>query len=144
MKRISEIIAPREEIYSVRTTDSVAQAARYMKSRGIRAVCVMDGPKIAGIVSHWDFLTKVLAEGRDPNQTTVGQVMTPNPMTVSPDATYAECLVTMLENDFQHLVVVTPEGEMRGLVAIGDLLKIDKMERDSVIEFYQEMFSSHR
>jgi CBS domain-containing protein len=144
MKRISEIIAPREEIYSVRTTDSVAQAARYMKDRGIRAVCVMDGPEIAGIVSNWDFLTKVLAEGRDPNQTTVSEVMTSNPMTVSPDATYAECLVTMLENDFQHLVVVTPEGQMRGTVAIGDLLKIDKMERDSVIEFYQEMFSGHR
>jgi CBS domain-containing protein len=143
MKRIRDIIAPREEIYSVRPADSVRDAARYMRERGIRAVGVMDEGKLAGVVSNWDFLTKLTAEGRDPNQTTVGEVMTPRPMTVSPDATYAECLVTMLENDFQHLVVVTPEGEMRGCVAIGDLLKIDKAERDAVVEFYEEMFASH-
>jgi CBS domain-containing protein len=143
MKKIRDIVGLREEIYSVQTTESVRTVARYMKDRGIRAVCVLNRQTVAGIVSNWDFLTKVLAEGRDPDRTTVGEVMTPQPMTVSPDATYAECLVTMLENDFQHLVVVTPDGQMRGLVAIGDLLKIDKAERDAVVEFYQEMFASH-
>jgi CBS domain-containing protein len=143
MKRISEILGDRKEVYSVQKDDSVQAAARRMAEWSIRAVTVMDGPKVAGIVSNWDFLTKVTALGRNPETTTVGEVMTANPMTVSPDATYAECLVTMLENDFQHLVVVTPDGELRGTVAIGDLLKIDKWERDQVIVFYQEMFSGH-
>jgi CBS domain-containing protein len=143
MKRISEILGDRKEVYSVQKDDSVQAAARRMAEWSIRAVTVMDGTKVAGIVSNWDFLTKVTALGRNPETTTVGEVMTANPMTVSPDATYAECLVTMLENDFQHLVVVTPDGELRGTVAIGDLLKIDKWERDQVIVFYQEMFSGH-
>jgi len=143
MKRISEIIGDRTEVYSVQKGDSVREAARRMAEWNIRAVTVMEGSKVAGIVSNWDFLTKVTALGRNPETTTVGEVMTANPMTAAPDATYAECLVTMLENDFQHLVVITPDGELRGTVAIGDLLKIDKRERDEVISFYQEMFSGH-
>lgn len=141
MKRISEIIGDRKEVYSVQKHESVREVARRMAEWNVRAVTVMDGPTVVGIVSNWDFLTQVLAQGRDPERTPVGEVMTPNPMTTTPDATYAECLVTMLENDFQHLVVITPEGELRGTVALGDLLKIDKRERDQVIEFYQEMFS---
>jgi len=144
MKRINEIIGDRTEVYSVQKSDSAREAARRMAEWNIRAVTVMDGQKVAGIVSNWDFLTRVIAKGLDPERTTVGEVMTPNPMTATPDATYAECLVTMLENDFQHLVVVTREGELRGTVAIGDLLKIDKRERDEVIQFYQEMFSGGR
>jgi CBS domain-containing protein len=143
MKRISEIIDPRKEVYCVRTNDSVREVARRMAQWSIRAVTVMDGDRVAGIVSNWDFLTQVLAHGRDPDGTTVADVMTPHPLTVSPEATYAECLVTMLENDFQHLVVMTPEGQLRGTVALGDLLRIDKRERDEVIQFYQEMFSGH-
>ncbi|MBI3952312.1 MAG: CBS domain-containing protein [Acidobacteria bacterium] len=142
MKRISEIIDPRREVYCVQKSDSVREAARRMAEWNVRAVTVVDGGKMAGIVSNWDFLTKMLAEGRDPDKTTVGQVMTANPMTAYPDTTYAECLVTMLENDFQHLVVVTRDGELRGTVALGDLLKIDKLERDELLRFYQEIFSS--
>lgn len=141
MKRISEIIGDRKEVYCVQKSDSVREAARRMAEWNIRAVTVMDEDKVAGIVSNWDFLTKVTARGLDPERTTVGEAMTPNPMTTTPDATYAECLVTMLENDFQHLVVVTPDGELRGTVALGDLLKIDKRERDELLRFYQAMFS---
>ncbi|RMG46959.1 MAG: CBS domain-containing protein [Acidobacteria bacterium] len=144
MKRIKQIIEPRQEIYFVNVGDSVRRVAQRMKQWNVRAVTVMDGERVAGIVSEWDFLTKVVADGRDPERTPVATIMTPDPMTTTPEATYAECLVTMLENDFQHLVVVTPEGELRGTVALGDLLKIDKRERDEVIRFYQAMFSSHR
>jgi len=85
-------------------------------------------------------MTKVVAEGRDPETTRVEEVMTPNPMTATPDATYAECLVTMLANDFQHLVVVTPEGKVLGTVSLGDLLSLDKKERDEALEFYERFF----
>jgi CBS domain-containing protein len=142
MKRISEIIIVRTEVYCVHPDDTVQDAARRMAEWSVRAVTVCDDKQVVGIISNWDFLTKVLAQGRDPKTTTISQVMTSNPMTVTPDASYAECLVAMLDNDFQHLVVVAENGEPRGTVAIGDLLKTDKAERDAVLHFYHDLFTA--
>jgi len=140
MKRIRDIVGSRTEVYTVQKTDSVRQAAQEMTRRNVRAISVLDGDRLVGILSEWDIMTKVVAEGRDPETTRVEEVMTPDPMTATPDATYAECLVTMLANDFQHLVVVTPEGRVLGTVSLGDLLSLDKRERDEALEFYERFF----
>ncbi len=139
MKTIGDITNRRREIYSVEIHESAKAAAEKMSRWYVRAVSVTEGGRLAGIVSEWDFLTKVVALGRDPETTKVSEIMTPNPRTTSPSATYAECLVTMLEHDFQHLIAVTDSGELRGTIALGDLLKLDKAERDEVIEFYERM-----
>jgi CBS domain-containing protein len=144
MKRILDIVGSRKEIYSVQKSDSVRMAAQEMAQRDVRAISVLDGNRLVGIISVWDITTKVVAEGRNPNVTSVEEVMTPDPMTTFPDASYAECLVTMLANDFQHLVVTGPEGEVFGAVALGDLLKLDKVERDQVLGFYEDLFSAYR
>jgi CBS domain-containing protein len=144
MKTILDIIASRSEIYSVQYNDSVRKAAEEMTRRNVRAISVLDGSQLIGIVSVWDIMSKVVATGQDPSGTRVEEIMTPSPMTTFADASYAECLVTMLGNDFQHLVVVGPEGEVFGTVALGDLLKLDKSERDEVLRFYEELFSAYR
>ncbi len=140
MKRIRDIVGSRTEVYTVQKTDSVRQAAQEMTRRNVRAISVLDGNRLVGILSEWDIMTKVVAEGRDPDTTRVEEIMTPDPMTATPEATYAECLVTMLANDFQHLVVVTPEGRVLGTVSLGDLLSLDKKERDEALEFYEHFF----
>ncbi len=143
MKRIRDLIESRTEIYSVQARDSVRRAAQEMTRRDVRAITVLDGDKLAGILSQWDIMTKVVAEGRDPEATTVAEIMTPDPMTVSPNDTYAECLGTMLANDIQHLVVITPEGIVKGLIAIGDLLKVDRKEQSEIIEYYEKLFQMY-
>jgi len=140
MKRIRDIVGSRTEVYTVQKTDSVRRAAQEMTRRNVRAISVMEGDRLVGILSEWDIMTKVVAEGRDPDAVRVEEVMTPDPMTATPDATYAECLVTMLANDFQHLVVVTPDGKVLGTVSLGDLLSLDKRERDEALEFYERFF----
>lgn len=140
MKRIRDLVGSRTEVYTVQKTDSVRRAAQEMTRRNVRAISVLDGERLVGILSEWDIMTKVVAEGRDPDATRVEEIMTPDPMTATPDATYAECLVTMLANDFQHLVVVTPEGRVLGTVSLGDLLSLDKKERDEVLQFYEHFF----
>jgi CBS domain-containing protein len=140
MKRIRDIVSSRTEVYTVQKTDSVRQAAQEMTRRNVRAISVLEGDRLVGILSEWDIMTKVVAEGRDPETTRVEEIMTPDPMTATPDASYAECLVTMLANDFQHLVVVTPDGRVLGTVSLGDLLSLDKKERDEALEFYERFF----
>lgn len=143
MKRIRDLIESRTEIYSVQARDSVRRAAEEMTRRDVRAITVLDGDQLAGILSQWDIMTKVVAQGRDPDTTIVAEIMTPDPMTASPDDTYAECLGTMLANDIQHLVVVTPEGTVKGLIAIGDLLKVDRKEQSEIIEYYEKLFQMY-
>lgn len=143
MKRIRDLIESRTEIYSVQARDSVRRAAQEMTRRDVRAITVLDGDRLAGILSQWDIMTKVVAEGRDPDATMVAEIMTPDPKTASPNDTYAECLGTMLANDIQHLVVVTPEGTVKGLIAIGDLLKVDRKEQSEIIEYYERLFQMY-
>jgi len=143
MKRIRDIVGSRTEVYTVQKTDSVRQAAQEMTRRNVRAISVLEGDRLVGILSEWDIMTKVVAEGRDPETTRVEEIMTPDPMTATPDASYAECLVTMLANDFQHLVVVTPDGRVLGTVSLGDLLSLDKKERDEALEFYERFFQAY-
>ena len=139
MKTIDDITNRRQEIYSVDRRESAKAVAEKMRQWYIRAVCVTDGGRLVGIVSEWDFLVKLMGAGRDPGLTPIGEIMTPDPHTTDPGASYAECLAIMMKNDFQHLVVVSGSGELRGTISVGDLLRVDKVERDGVIEFYESM-----
>ncbi|MBI4469612.1 MAG: CBS domain-containing protein [Acidobacteria bacterium] len=139
MKTIGDITNRRKEIYSVETKESALAVAGKMRNWYVRAVSVTEGGRLVGIVSEWDFLTKLLGTARDPEHTPIGEIMTPDPHTAHPGASYAECLATMMKHDFQHLVIVTESGELRGTISVGDLLRVDKVERDGVIEFYESM-----
>lgn len=95
---------------------SVTAAARVMARGGFGAVLVVEGGALRGIFTERDALFRVLAEGKDPATTTIGQVMTPDPKTVGPDDTYGYALVLMQEGGFRHAPVVR-EGRPVGILS---------------------------
>ncbi|MBI1745156.1 MAG: CBS domain-containing protein [Acidobacteria bacterium] len=144
LKTINDLVKNRKEIYSVKADSSLRQAAKYMRDKNVRAVCVMDEwSHLAGILSEWD-LVQAIAGECDADQTKVAAVMSRNPMTTDLAATYSECLATMLGNDFQHLVVqekTNPDGKIWGTVALGDLLKLDRDEKGKLMEQYKSFLA---
>ncbi len=100
---------------------SVRQAASVMKQRRIGAMMVVEQGRLAGIFTERDALTGVVAEGRDPQTTTLAEVMTHNPRTISPDATFNAALELMHEGRFRHVPVVE-DGVPVGMVSVRDAM----------------------
>jgi CBS domain-containing protein len=110
------------KVHSIPPLTTVEEAVRIMVNERIGSLLVLDGPRLIGIFTERDALCRVLHVGRDPKTTMITQVMTSNPVTVSPWATVEEAMVIMTERHFRRLPVVA-EGKVLGLISIGDLTK---------------------
>ncbi|HEV2333929.1 MAG TPA: CBS domain-containing protein [Stellaceae bacterium] len=99
---------------------SVMEAAQQMHARHVRAVLVVEGgANLVGIFTERDAISRVLAAGRDPLATTLADVMTNNPETISPQHSATEMLSLMKEARVRHLPVVE-EGKTVGIVVRND------------------------
>ncbi len=120
MKTLRDLIKDRR-LYSVESTRSVLEAARYMMEHNVGAVPVLRNGDLVGIFSERDIMNRVVAVGRTPGTTAVSEVMTANPRAVAADESIEECLFIMREFGFRHLPIV--EGkELKGLVSLRDVL----------------------
>lgn len=131
MKTLRDLIKDRR-LYSVESTRSVLEAARYMMEHNIGALPVLRDGSLAGILSERDIMNRVVAVGRTPGTTAVSEVMTANPRAVPADESIEECLFIMREFGFRHLPIV--EGkELKGLVSLRDVLmhQAAEMERQT-------------
>jgi CBS domain-containing protein len=99
----------------------VEEAARSMRASDIGGVIVLDeSDNICGIVTDRDIAVRVVAEGRDPSQTSVGDVCSKDPVTISPDTSIGEAVKLMSDKAIRRIPVVE-NGRPVGLVALGDL-----------------------
>ena len=109
----------------------VVEALRRMRDNRIRSVLVIDDDVLVGIVTQGDCAIKVLLPGLDAKQTPVSQVMTGNPVTVTPDDRLERCMAMMAGRGFRHLPVLDA-GKVGGVISIGDVVKdiIRDLEHD--------------
>jgi len=103
---------------------TVAAAARLMKQHRVGAILVLAEGRLAGIFTERDALFRVIAEGRDPAATRIGEVMTVNPRTITPDRPFGHALHLMHEGGFRHVPVVDG-GRPLGMVSARDALGPD-------------------
>src|SRR5437667_11789069 len=92
-----------------------------MVARNIGAVPVLRDGVLAGIFSERDVMKRVVVEGRDPRKTRIGDVMTPDPLTVSPQERAETCMLLMRPHGFRH----RPSSDgvrLQGLASLRDLL----------------------
>jgi CBS domain-containing protein len=111
-----------ERLETVSPETSIADAVARMNQRRIGAVLVMEGDHMAGIFTERDVLTRVVPQQLDPRRTSVSEVMTRHPVTISPGTTIQEAMVVMTEQRKRHLPVVQG-GRVVGLVSIGDVTR---------------------
>ncbi|AVS76462.1 CBS domain-containing protein [Paracidovorax cattleyae] len=124
----------RQEVFTIAPSDSMLDALRLMADKGIGALLVVDGGRIAGIVTERDYARKVALLGRTSGDTRVADVMTRAVRFVRPVQTSGQCLALMSENRLRHLPVVEEDGTLVGLISIGDLVKDVISEQQFIIE----------
>lgn len=129
-------------IVSVRPTDPVVTALQSMRDQRVRAVLVMDGDRLAGIITQGDCAIKVLLPGRDAKQTLVSEVMTANPMTVKPADPLEACMGLMANRGFRHLPVMDA-GRVVGVVSVGDVVKDNIRRMGEQIGFLETYIKGH-
>lgn len=118
-----------QQTFPAHADEIVFDVARAMVERNIGAVPVLRDGLLVGIFSERDLLRRVVAEGRDPRTTRLSQVMTEDPLTVSPDESVETCMLLMRRHGFRHLPIC--EGrELRGIVSLRDILLHNLNERD--------------
>ncbi len=100
---------------------SVRDAANLLTHHRIGAAPVLSGARLVGIFTERDVLSRVVAEGRDPQTTTVDQVMTHQPITVTPSTSIVKAFDLMVDGVFRHLPVVDGAGAVVGVLSMRDI-----------------------
>ncbi len=122
MALVRDLIAVKgSHVMSIGRQATVVDAAVLMNDYKIGALVVIDQGKVIGIFTERDVLRRVVAERRDPDQATVGEVMTRDIVVCGPDADVDEASLLMKERRVRHLPVIDADGGMVGLISIGDI-----------------------
>jgi CBS domain-containing protein len=92
-----------------------------MKQHNIGSLMVIEDEKLVGVFTERDALFRVLAEGLDADTTSLADVMTRNPQTISPKSGFTVALQMMHDGRYRHLPVVE-DGRVIGIVSVRDAL----------------------
>lgn len=116
---IAKIMTKNVEV--VRPDATVQEAAQMMKSIDVGSLPVCDGRKLQGMVTDRDVTIRAVAEGRDPSQTRVKDIMTADIVYGRTGQDVKEIAETMAAHQIRRLPIVNDENDLVGIVALGDL-----------------------
>jgi CBS domain-containing protein len=142
MKTAADVLKSKahQAVHTITPDALVFDAVKLMADKNIGALLVMEGERIAGIITERDYARKIVLMSRSSRETPVGEIMTSAVMYVRPGQTTEECMVLMTENRLRHLPVVDGD-RLLGLVSIGDLVKSIISEQKFTIEQLQNYIS---
>ena len=113
--------------------ENVWQAAERMHQRAVGTLVVVDDDKIpVGIITDRDLVERVLAKALDPTTTTIGDVMTRAPETVSEQDPIEQAITVMRRERCRRLPVTGESGQLVGLLSLDDVLQLLAEELTSV------------
>jgi CBS domain-containing protein len=104
--------------------DAVAEVAKLMRAQDVGSVPVVedhDGRRLIGMLTDRDLTVRVIAEGRDPAETQVREVMSNNPVACQASDVYQEALRAMGEHQLRRIPVVDGDGRLAGIIAQADV-----------------------
>jgi CBS domain-containing protein len=104
---------------------TVVEAAKVMAQKDVGPVPIVEDGRLVGIVTDRDIVVRVVADGRDPNVTTVKEIASTNLVTVSPDDDLDEALNLLAEHQVRRLPVVESD-RLVGIVAQADVARLGK------------------
>ncbi|MGB5628338.1 MAG: CBS domain-containing protein [Woeseiaceae bacterium] len=126
------------ELISIVQDASVFDAIKLMADRGVGSLLVMEGRDLKGIVTERDYARKVIIKGRSSESTAVSEIMSTDIVTATPHQSVNDCMTLMTDRRIRHLPVVD-DGEVVGLISIGDLVQAiisDQQEEIQQLEQY--------
>ncbi len=134
MATVAEILnAKGHEIWSIAPDATVFEALSRMAEKDVGALVVLAGQRLVGILSERDYARKVILRGRLSKDTCVGDIMTKQVYTVTPEQPIEACMALMTARHVRHLPVLIGD-HLVGVVSIGDVVKAKISEQESMIQ----------
>lgn len=121
-----------QQVHTIGPEQMVLDALRLMADKNIGALPVVDNGQLVGVVSERDYARKMILKGRSSVGTPVSAIMSSKVITVDSQQNIATCMAIMTDNRLRHLPVLE-NGELLGLLSIGDLVKEAIAEQASLI-----------
>ena len=106
---------------SIDADKPVTYAAKMMRDEDVGLAPIVEGDRLVGTLTDRDIAVRVVAEGRDAEQTNVQDVMSTDLVTVDPQQDLDEALRLMARNQVRRLPVVEEGGKLVGVVAQADV-----------------------
>ena len=138
IRKIVPDVVSKKQMVHVRADATVREAAELMQTHDVGAVLVMEDEALKGILTVNDMTYRVVAKGRDPKKTSVSQVMTPDPDTVSSQTTAIEALRLMQDGGYRHLPVVDGTRVL-GVVSRRDFYGLEKARLDDETALWERL-----
>jgi CBS domain-containing protein len=120
-------------VWTIRPDDTVFAAIEEMARKDVGALVVVENGDPIGIFTERHYARNVFLKGRSSPTTVVKDVMRTGFLYVTPDRTVEECMAIMTVERVRHLPVMD-DGNLVGLISIGDLVKSIIEDREFVID----------
>ena len=143
MNELSEILDDKgRRVLTIDGGEPVLEAVRQMVEANVGSLLVTEGGRVSGIVTERDYLRRVTLEGRTDRDTPVREIVSSPLVVATPETSVDECMALMTDRRIRHVPVVE-EGEVVGIVSIGDVVKFNSKRQSFEIKYLTDFISAH-
>ena len=121
-----------KEITSLPSTATVLDAAKFMTDMNVGSVIIMKDDIPSGILTDRDIVAKVLAQGKDPRNMGIGEIMRVPVVTISEDRDIIDATKLMANHAIRRLPVVDTSGKLVGVISLDDVLILLGQEMQNI------------
>jgi signal-transduction protein with cAMP-binding, CBS, and nucleotidyltransferase domain len=142
VEQVSDILKGKQyALLTIASDTSVFDMVKQMVDANVGSLLVTVNGRIEGIVTERDYLRRVTLEGRTDKDTPVSEIMTSPLIVVTPETAVDECMAIMTDRRIRHMPVVE-NGEVMGMVSIGDLVKFQSQQQNFKIQYLTDYITA--
>jgi CBS domain-containing protein len=140
MSTLNEILRVKEgtPLLGIERDASVLDAVHKMNDCSVGALIVNDEGRMIGIFTERDVLRRVVGKQLDPATVHVAEVMTERVICCTPATSIDEAREVMRSRRVRHLPVLDSEGDVVGVISIGDLNAYQTTHQETTIHYLHE------
>jgi CBS domain-containing protein len=144
MKTVADILRTKgSEVWTISPDTIVFDALKTMADKNVGALVVVDGAKVAGVLSERDYARKVILHGRSSRELKTSEIMSVSVYFVSPEHNIEDCMALFTNKRVRHLPVLRND-ELIGIISIGDVVKAVIAEQEYTIKHLENYITGGR
>lgn len=137
MKSVAQLLKLKakqhQQVHTIAPDQLVLEALKVMAEKNVGALPVIENGQVVGVISERDYARKMVLQGRSSADTLVSAIMSAPVVTVDSHQSVETCMAIMTDSHLRHLPVVD-NGQLLGLLSIGDLVKEAIAEQAGLIQ----------
>ena len=118
-RKIRDVMTP--DPATIEPSTPLVEAARLMRDQDVGPLPIVEGGRLVGMLTDRDIVVRAIADGRDPQSTTAGDVASQQLVTIDPEQDLSEALRLMAQHQVRRLPVTEEDGRVVGIVAQADV-----------------------